>query len=45
MKNQKWLMLLIVLALMAGMVGALTRLKANQGSANRASKQRRFPAV
>jgi len=30
MKNQKWLMLLIVLALMAGMVGALTRLKANQ---------------
>lgn len=30
MKNQKWLMLLIVLALMAGTVGALTRLKANQ---------------
>ena len=30
MKNQKWLMLLIALALMAGMVGALTRLKANQ---------------
>jgi hypothetical protein len=30
MKNQKWLMLLIALALMAGTVGALTRLKANQ---------------
>ena len=30
MKNQKWLMLLIALALMAGTVGALTRLQANQ---------------
>jgi hypothetical protein len=30
MKNQKWVMLLIALALMAGTVGALTRLKANQ---------------
>jgi hypothetical protein len=30
MKNQKWLMLLIALALMVGTVGALTRLKANQ---------------
>jgi len=30
MKNQKWLILPIALALMAGMVGALTRLKANQ---------------
>jgi hypothetical protein len=30
MKNQKWLMLLIVIALMAGTVGALTRLKAHQ---------------
>jgi hypothetical protein len=30
MRNQKWLMLLIALALMAGAVGVLTRLKANQ---------------
>jgi hypothetical protein len=30
MKNQKWLMLLIALALMAGTVGALTRLKGRQ---------------
>ena len=30
MKNQKWLMLLIALALMAGTVGTLTRLKAIQ---------------
>ncbi|MFZ0828587.1 MAG: exosortase-associated EpsI family protein [Verrucomicrobiia bacterium] len=30
MKHQKWLMLLIALALMAGTVGALTRLRASQ---------------